>query len=123
MTEAGALMARARQFLDSADLLLTHGDGASSVSRAYYAMFLAAEAALLTRGVTARSHRGIIGAFGEHFVKTGLAGKFDGRSLVRAHEQRLVADYDAAVPVSAADAAALLETARSFVERVAAFVE
>lgn len=116
--EAGALLDRARVFLDTAQLVLDHGDTASSISRSYYAMFLAAEAALLMEGVTPGSHRGVIAAFGERFVKTGLFTKEEGRSLAVAHEQRLAADYDAARPIPAADARRLLDVARGFVTRV-----
>jgi uncharacterized protein (UPF0332 family) len=111
-------MERAGRFLASAQLLLDDGDTASSVSRSYYAMFLAAEAALLSRDIAASSHRGVIAAFGELFVKTGIFDKREGRSLARAHEQRLAADYDAATLVPVGEARELIETARGFVARI-----
>ena len=84
MREATSLMERARKYLKSARMLLDEQDYESSVSRAYYAMFYAAEAALLTRDLSFSSHKGVISAFGEHFVKTDIfprdgAGSFTGR--------------------------------------------
>lgn len=122
MSEVEAHLTRARELLASADLLLEHGDTGSSVSRSYYAMFLAAEAALLTRHAAPSSHRGLIAAFGEHFVKTGLFEKADGRALSAAHEQRVAAEYDATTRVPREEAAALLHVARGFVGKVEAFL-
>lgn len=113
-----ALLARARELLASAGLLLEHGDTASSVSRAYYAMFMAAEAALLSKGESARSHRGVVAAFGERFVKTRALEKAVGRDLAAAHEQRAAAEYDPTARVPAEEAKRLLRTATAFVDRI-----
>ena len=43
----------------------------NSVSRAYYAMFYAAKAALLSRGLDLRKHSASIAKFRELFVITG----------------------------------------------------
>jgi uncharacterized protein (UPF0332 family) len=122
MSETDALLARARELLASADLLLAHGDHASSVSRSYYAMFMAAEAALLRRGLAPGSHRGVVAAFGESFVRDGTFAREDGRALARAHEQRVAAEYDATTLVPAAEARELLAVATAFVGKVSAFV-
>jgi len=85
-------------------------------------MFMAAEAALLTRQVAPGSHRGVVAAFGEHFVKTTLFERADGRDLARAHEQRVAAEYDPTTRVPAAEAEELLGVARKFVAKVEAFL-
>jgi uncharacterized protein (UPF0332 family) len=82
----------------SAHALLARGDVDGAANRAYYAMFAAARAALLASGVpvgpeVARTHSGLIGAFGQHLVKNGLVSKDMGRLLNRAHEIRQAADY------------------------------
>jgi len=41
-----------------------------------------------------RTHSGLIGAFGNYLVKDGPVSKDVGRLLNRAHEIRLVADYN-----------------------------
>lgn len=122
MSEAAALLARARELLASAAVLTEHGDHASSVSRSYYAMFMAAEAALLSRGTTASSHRGVVAAFGDAFVRDGTFTREDGRALARAHEQRAAAEYDATTRVPESEARELIETARAFVEKVSDFL-
>lgn len=64
--ESQALLAKARRSIDPAGLMRAAGDYDSAVSRLYYAMFYCAEALLLTKGQTRSSHRGVIGAFGQH---------------------------------------------------------
>ena len=44
-------------------------------SRAYYAAFYAVQAAILTKNMSFSKHSGVISAFNQHFVKTGLFPK------------------------------------------------
>lgn len=120
---APEFLARAERYLASAQLLLEDGDPASSVSRTYYAMFFAAEAALLTKQLAFSSHKAVISAFGEHFVKTGRLPASMGRDLSRAHAERLASDYDAAPTLTPEAAAELLAAGRAFVTRVRGIVE
>ncbi len=59
MSEIPALLAKAQRYLRSADLLFQDGDYESCISRAYYAMFYCAQAALLTRSLTFSSLRAL----------------------------------------------------------------
>ena len=72
MKEIRDLIEKAEKFLSTAENALNTGDYDSCVSRCYYAMFFMAEAALLTKSLTASSHKGVISLFGEHFVKTKI---------------------------------------------------
>lgn len=91
-------MTKAMRAAESAQLLLKSGDLDGACNRAYYAMFDAARAALLTSSApveaeVARTHGGLISAFSYHLVKTSQVPKELGRALNRADEIRLVADY------------------------------
>lgn len=113
-----ALMAKADRACASAGALLALGDVDGATNRAYYAMFDAARAALLAAGApvapdVGRTHSGLIAAFGNHLVKNGLVPKDMGRLLNRAHETRLVADYNGD-SVEAADALVMVEQAAQF---------
>lgn len=123
MTEHGALIQKARRYLKSADMLLKDDDYESSVSRAYYAMFYSAEAALLIKGLHFSSHKGVMAGFGEHFVKTGVFPKEMSRSLNRAFEKRQVGDYDCTDAISKEDAELILETANSFIDMIAQWLK
>ncbi len=65
-------LARARQALSAAELALAHDDYITAVNRAYYATFYAANALLSTKGLERSKHSGVIAAFRQHFIKTGL---------------------------------------------------
>ena len=88
------LLKRAKRYIRSAGLLLEDGDYESSISRAYYAMFYLAQAVLLAKGLKFSTHKGVISAFGEHFVKTGIFPKEMGRILNKAFEKRQASDYN-----------------------------
>ena len=81
MKEINSLIERAKRYLKSAEILLEEGDYESSVSRTYYAMFYSAQAMLLTKNLSFSSHKGVISAFGEYFVKTGIFPKEMGKEL------------------------------------------
>ena len=96
---ANALIVKAKTAYNSARTLLDVGDVDGATNRAYYAIFDAARAALIISGASVgqdigRTHSGLIGAFGNHLVKNGPLSKEVGRLLNRAHEVRLVADYN-----------------------------
>ncbi len=114
MKEIKALIAKAQRYLKSAELLLQNGDYESSVSRTYYAMFYCSEPALLTKGLTFSSHKGVIAAFGEHFIRTAVFPKEMGRELNRAFEKRQLGDYEYTSAVSDEDARELLARGNEF---------
>jgi len=119
MKETTALIERAKRYLKSAEILLKDKDYESSVSRTYYAMFYSAQAALLTKNLSFSSHKGVISAFGEHFVKTGIFPKEMGRELNRAFEKRQVGDYEYTFVISEEEARQMLQSGKEFVDAIA----
>lgn len=121
---AQELMAKAERALASAQLLLNSGDVDGACNRAYYAMFDAARAALLTvrapvPSEVARTHSGLISAFSLHLVKPGLVAVEHGRSLNKVEDLRLIADYRGD-PVTLENAAWALKQAQHFLQAVQA---
>lgn len=117
-----SLLAKATQAVASARVLLELGDEDGACNRAYFAMFDAAQAALLMSGVPApdalgKTHRGLINTFSAYLVKNGRVNKELGRQLKRAEEIRLVADYNGE-SVEQADAAELVRQAEVFVSEM-----
>jgi uncharacterized protein (UPF0332 family) len=112
------LIEKAEKFLSTAEQALNSGDYDSCVSRCYYAMFFMAEAVLLTKRLTASSHKGVISLFGEHFVKTKILERELGKALNDAYDKRLVGDYGVGFTVTEEQAKDLLETARNFVQKL-----
>ncbi len=118
MSEVRDFIEKAEKFLSTAKQALNTEDYDSCVSRCYYAMFFVAEAALLTKGLSASSHKGVISLFGEHFIKARILERNLGKALNDAYDTRLVGDYGVGFTVSKEQAQDLLETAEDFVWRL-----
>jgi len=116
--EIKGMLAKARRYLASAKLLCQAGDFDSAVSRLYYAMFFGAEALLLTQGKTFSSHRAVIAAFGEHFIKSGFFPKEMHRWLHRAFEKRQISDYEYMSGITETEAMELQGKAEQFIEKI-----
>ena len=113
--KAKDLMAKAVQASASAKVLLDTGDADGACNRAYYAMFDAARAILLSSGhEVGKTHKGVLNAFSEHLVKSGRLPKEMGRLLKQAETRRYVADYEGD-PVQIGDAREMVEQAETFV--------
>ena len=93
MKEINSLLDKSQNALESAELLLDAKFFDAAVSRAYYAMFYAAEALLLSKNLEFSSHKSVISLFGKHFVKTIIFKPEIGRQLHKAFEKRLLGDY------------------------------
>jgi uncharacterized protein (UPF0332 family) len=103
------------------NLNLGHYDVATS--RAYYAMFYAASALLVSQGISRSKHSGVHAAFGQYFVKPGLIEPQYGRMLVNAFNVRLDSDYEAKPSLSLELAEDILRDASQFVDRAATYLE
>ncbi len=112
------LMERAEKYLDSADILLTHVDYESCVSRIYYAMFFAVEATLLTKSITTSFHKAIISTFGLHFIKTGIFPKDMDRDLNKAFGKRQISDYSHHFVMTKQESHDLLTAEKNFVTQL-----
>lgn len=112
------LIALAEQALNTAQVNLDVGDFRAAVNRAYYAIFYAASAMLLTQGIERRKHSGVISAFREHFVKPGLVeaeySSVYGETLVVRED----ADYAVEIPIDSDMAETAVHQARHFVQRM-----
>jgi uncharacterized protein (UPF0332 family) len=85
---------KAEKKLEVAEKLSKSGDYEDAVSRAYYAVFHAAQALLLTEGERAESHKGVVTLFGLLFVKTGKFSKDMGKYLANLKDDRESGDYE-----------------------------
>lgn len=63
-------------------------------NRLYYAAFHMASALLLDKGLTARTHAGVIHLIGEKFIATNILDKSYGRFFSRLYQLRQSGDYD-----------------------------
>lgn len=123
MKEIASLIQRAERYLRSAEMLLKEGDYESSVSRTYYAMFYLAQAMLITKDLSFSSHKGVLSAFAEHFIKTDIFPWEMGRELNRAFEKRQLGDYEYTFVISEQEAEKILTKGREFAENIINYVK
>ena len=109
------LLAKARQSLSAAKLMLDGGYPGYAASRAYYTMFYIAEAFLEDKGLSF-SKSGVISAFDRKFARTGRVPVKFHQYLIRAQELRNAGDYGELDAVTSDRAAESLAQAEEFLE-------
>ncbi len=120
-------IAKAEAALSGARLLLCADDADGACSRAYYAMFDAAHAALFAFGVeqiTApiKTHNGLVALFGQRFVLAGHVSAEHGEALNKVQRFRQLADYSGD-PVGLENANWAVEQAEAFVAAIRGLIE
>lgn len=120
--EQDALLQKARRSLQAAQILTDQGFHEFSVSRAYYAMFYAAEALLLAENLSYSKHSAVIAALGRRFVKTGRIPPERHRYLIEAQSSRNVGDYDIGLGLSQTDAEKHTARAQEFIAFATNFI-
>lgn len=113
--EIQANMQRATQSLDAAKDLMKSEYYDFAASRAYYAAFYAASAALLNEGIDLSKHSAVISFVHQKFVKTGRLSKEQGKTLNWLFELRSVGDYGGTAHVAQADVEKAIQAADEFI--------
>jgi uncharacterized protein (UPF0332 family) len=113
---------RAHQMLLVAAHNLDGGFYASAVNRAYYAIFYAASALLITQGLVRGKHSGVLAAFRQHFVRPGLIEAEYSDIYGRVMDNRHVGDYEVELEMDPSVSRDDLQDARRFVERVECYL-
>lgn len=116
--ELQRLLKKGRRSLQAAQDLFDKGHFDFAVSRAYYAMFYHATAALLVKGHTFSKHSGVIAGFGRYLAKTGEVPNNLHRLLQEAFERRNIGDYGTDQEVSSEDSSRALSDAERFLQEI-----
>jgi uncharacterized protein (UPF0332 family) len=95
LAEAKRWLDRALTTLRATEALIEDQLYHDAVSRAYYAMFYAANALLIRDGLNvSEKHSAVMAAFGREYVKTGKVDPKYHQMLIQDFEWRQKADYD-----------------------------
>lgn len=94
--------------------LIELGHWEDAVSRAYYSMFHAATAVLLSKNIQRSSHHALISAFGEYVTKPGLMDRKLHQYLITAFSVRSGSDYMPIPDTNEEDARIVLDQAQEF---------
>lgn len=113
-----AELRNARERLRAARSLLDAGLTPDTISRAYYAAFHAAKAALALHGLHAESHVELRTLFGLNLVDQQIVDRRLGKILVELSERRESADYDVWSAMDTEDARKAVQDASEFLESI-----
>lgn len=87
-------MFRAKDTLDDARILADKQKWNSTINRLYYASYYAVSALLLDFDIKSTTHNGTKSKFTEHFIKTNLISKENGKMYSQLFTWRHKGDYD-----------------------------
>ncbi|MCX7000673.1 MAG: HEPN domain-containing protein [Candidatus Sumerlaeota bacterium] len=116
--EVTANIERAEQSIQAAKELLGGEYYDFAASRAYYAAFYAATAALLAEDIEANKHSAVIAMFHQRFVKTGKLDKEQGKALNWLFELRGIGDYGITTHVTALEAESAITSAETILNKI-----
>ena len=90
----------------------------SVVNRAYYSMFYAVLALMISINKNAAKHQGVLSFFDEHFIKTKIFPKEMSKLIHDAFESRQEGDYRESARIDRETAGEILQSADRFLELV-----
>ena len=112
-------MARARDTLSEAELLLNSGYLTGSVNRIYYAFFYAVNALLFSEGLSSSKHSGVVSFFDRYWIKTGRLPLEMGKLYRQLFELRQEGDYRDTARFEQNEVRNLQSQAHTFIEQIA----
>ena len=89
-----AYLTRSHEEVDTARLLFANGKYKVALTRAYYAVFYAASAVLLSEGIKRSKHSGVQSAFRQSFIKLGVIEAEYSDIYGAARDARELIDYE-----------------------------
>jgi uncharacterized protein (UPF0332 family) len=109
---------KANECLADAEALLKNYRYSATVSRRYYAMFYAAQAALYSENIEAFTRTGVNVQFQKVFIKSGRFAVSFGKAFSKIADQRLKSDYEIGFRASGEDALHTFNEAKEFVKAI-----
>ena len=114
---------RANETLIEAKGNIEMGFWHSAANRLYYACYYAVCSLLIKNGYNARTHSGVFGLFGLHFVSKGLISKEQNKFYRKLFDLRQNGDYDDWFDIEANDVQPLFEPAKAFIAEIENLIE
>ena len=85
---------KAKETLNSANILYDNNDLSGANNRAYYSIFYAIRAVLAIERIDFKRHKDVIAYFNQNYIKTEIFPKKMGRKIAQAKTIREDCDYD-----------------------------
>ena len=109
---------RASETFEEALLMQREGHWNSCANRLYYACYYAVSALLATKGLASSKHTGVKAFFNQHFIKTCLVSKENGRLYNRLFDARQEGDYVDFVVFKGDDVEPLIPQVKGFIDNI-----
>ena len=109
---------KSKETFDDAVFNAEAGKWNTSVNRLYYSSFTLLTALLLKNNIIAKSHKGVQIKFHNHYVKTGLVSKEEGRLYSKLLEWRFEEDYSDFIDFEEKIVAPLIKKVEEFNKKI-----
>ncbi len=113
---------RAREELDTAELLFDNERLKAANNRAYYSIYYSLTAVLCLEPIAFKKHKDMIGYFNKNYVHTDRFPREIGRNISKAAKIRHASDYDEFYIASKEEAERQIQTAKELVDLVDKFI-
>ena len=121
--EVQAHLGKALRRLKVAQGLHRQGEYEDAVSRAYYAIYHAAHAALAAEGFRPQTHRGLTNLFGLHLVETGKLPKKLAKYMRNVRDDREEGDYEIYSVIDQETSQTALREVEEFIRAIQEFLK
>ena len=112
---------RAREELDTAELLFENERLKAANNRAYYSIYYSLTAVLCLEPIAFKKHKDTIGYFNKNYVHTDRFPREIGRNISKAAKIRHASDYDEFYIASKEEAERQIQTAKELADLVDKF--
>ena len=119
---AGYKLDRAREELDTAELLFNNEKLKAANNRAYYSIYYSLTAVLCLEPIAFKKHKDTIGYFNKNYVHTGIFPEEIGRGISKAAKVRHASDYDEFYIAGREETERQIQTAKVLIDLVDKFV-
>ena len=109
---------RAVETLAEAKDLINLSRWYGAANRLYYACYYAVSGLLIKNGYTARTHSGVLGLFGKHFVLTKIISREQNKLYSTLFDLRQGGDYNDWIIIEEEDIVPLIEPVEEFIEKI-----
>ena len=116
-------MEKAKDDLETSEIMFNNTKFSQSINRSYYAMFHAVRSLLALSKFDSQKHSGIISYFNHNFIKSGKIEVEYSKMLTTAFKIRSDSDYKDFYIITRQDAELQLKNANKFVKRIQEFLE
>lgn len=106
---------KAHDTFDEVAVLIDNSLWGTTANRLYYACFYISSAFLLQHGFAAKTHNGLLGLLGLHFVSKGIISQEYNKLYRKLFELRQAGDYDDWVEITKEDIIPLVGPARQYI--------